>query len=78
LALGIETTPRWLLSAGQTLNLTIQAQAISQSFPTLNIVSSIVDFNNLLNVYTSAIASVDPISDIAVIKTLLSNKPQFT
>lgn len=78
LALGIETTPRWLLSAGQSLNLTIQAQAISQSFPTLNLVSNVVDVNNLLNVYTSAIASVDPISDITVIKTLISNKPQFT
>ena len=78
LALWIETTPRWLLSAGQTLNLTIQSQAISQSFPTLNLESRIVDISNILNVYTSAIASVDPISDLTVIKTLISNEPQFT
>lgn len=78
LALWVETTPRWLLSAGQTLNLTIQAKVVSQTFPTLSLVSSAVDTSNLANVYTSAIANIEPISDVAVTKTLISAEPKFT
>lgn len=78
LALWIETTPRRLLAAWQNINLTIQWNTIAQSFNTLDIISNIVDKNNLANVYTSAIANIDPIADITITKILSSQEPQFT
>ncbi len=78
LSLWIETTPRWLLSAGQTLNIHVEWVVNAQSFATLNVLSNIVEFSNFANVYTSAIANIEPISDVVVTKVLIWDEPQLT
>jgi len=78
LMLGIETNPRWVLSSGAILNISVSGEIISQTFPVLDILGNIVQFNNWSNVYTSALAQIEPISDIVVTKTLITNEPQIT
>ena len=78
LSLWIETTPRWLLSAGQTLNIHVEWVVNAQSFGVLNVLSNVVELSNFANVYTSAIANIEPISDIVVTKILIWNEPQLT
>ncbi len=78
LMLGIETNPRWLLSSGATLNMSVSGEIISQAFPVLDVFWNVVQFNNWSNVYTSALANIEPISDVVVTKTLITNEPQIT
>ena len=71
LSLWVDTNPNWVLSSGQTLTVQVTADV------------NVLLFTNLLvtwdiDVYTSAIVSVEPISDVVLTKTLISNEPQMT
>lgn len=78
LILWLETTPRWLLLSGQSLNIQVDGLVDAIAFGTLNVFSNVVDVNNFANVYTSAIANIEPISDVIVTKTLVWDEPQLT
>ena len=78
LSMWFETNPVWTIEAWETLNIHVEAINKNLSFLTLDVLSNIIDVNDITNIYTSAVVYIDPIADIVVEKTLISAQPQLT
>ncbi len=78
LALWLEINPRWLLSANQSLTIHMDAVVQVPAFFVQDILFNVVEYSNLLNIYTWAMVQLEPISDVIVKKILIWNEPHLT